>query len=333
MLNRRLKIAMFVAITVLHTDLYADCKVSTSHNLLATTIPSITLAEQGELSTQFSAGLSCSGLGAGNKTYLKYQVSQLPLKFVNATLSDSLNVIYLDTNKKLVTLGEEVDLTSFSLINFFSGPDGAIPFYLKIPAGQSVAPGRYVSETLFEVRWFYSVPALSVGGIGFFHSSPGFRRPSLLGNLEWGAGESSGVFLMIDVLPDCRITVNDVNLGTSAFVDKFEPVVTSMGVRCSAKTPYTVSLNNGMYAQGDKQRAMKLSSGNSFMKYEIYKNTSMNRWGSASESWSSAQATINSGQYNGRTQQGYSFTTKILPNQSNLPVGTYSDTVTVQVEF
>jgi len=59
----------------------------------------------------------------------------------------------------------------------------------------------------------------------------------------------------------------------------------------------------------------------------------MNRLGSASESLSSAQATINSGQYNGRTQQGYSFTTKILPNQSNLPVGTYSDTVTVQVEF
>jgi len=333
MLNRTLKFGMLLGSILVHTELYADCKVSSGHHILTATTPSITLAELGELSTQFSAGLSCSGLGAGNKTYLKYQVSRLPLKFVNEAVTDSLNVVYLDTNKQLVTLGEEVDMSGFSLINFFSGPDGAVPFYLKIPAGQSVAPGRYVSESLFEVRWFYSVPALSIGGLGFFHSSPGFRRPSLITSIDWGTGESSTVSLMIDVLPDCRISVNDVNLGTSAFVDRFEPVTTSMGVRCSAKTAYSVSLNNGTYPQNGNQRAMKSSSGNNFMKYEIYKNPGMNRWGSGSESWSSAQATINPGQYDGRIQQGYSFTTKILPNQPNLPAGTYSDTVTVQVEF
>ena len=126
-----------------------------------------------------------------------------------------------------------------------------------------------------------------------------------------------------------------MNLGTAAFADAFVPVQTSMGIRCSAKTPYNVGLNNGLNPRSRPQRAMKSETRNNYLRYEIYKNSSTERWGSnGSERWSSANATTNPGNYDAKNQQGYSFTTKILEtNSDNLPAGKYSDTVTVQVEF
>jgi spore coat protein U-like protein len=70
------------------------------------------------------------------------------------------------------------------------------------------------------------------------------------------------------------------------------------------------------------------------MSYEIYKNSSTERWGRNNEQWLSDVATTNPGIYDAKTQQGYAFTTKVLETNSlSLPAGKYSDTITVQVEF
>lgn len=225
-------------------------------------------------------------------------------------------------------------MSSFTLVNLFSGPDGNLPFYIRLPAGQSVSPGVYQADSPLKVKWFYSVPGVAIAGIGIFFESPGFKRGVLGIGFNWGTGTDSLGSLSITVLPDCRILAQDVNFGTAAFASKLEPVQSSMGIRCSVNTPYYVSLNNGLSPQNGDQRAMKSQTGNTYLKYDIFKNSSNDRWGSGNERWSSLNATINPGVHNGVTQQNYVFTTKIVDeNADTVPAGTYQDTVTVQVEF
>lgn len=315
----------------------ADCNVNSSGNVSIGKVPSITLAENGVQSSQFSAGLSCSGfsLAFANMTYLKYRVDQIPANYINSATGERLTVNYLDTNDKVIARGNEVDMSTFTIVNFFTGPDSSLPFYAKINSGQAVSPGIYRAETPFKVKWYYSVPEAALVGLGSYFHSPNFDRGFWGFGLKWGTGSDASLNLSIEVLPDCRISTRDVNFGTAAFATAFEPVQTSMGIRCSVKTPYKVGLNNGLYPQSGNQRAMKTSSGNNFLRYEIYKNTTSERWGSnGSEQWLSTNATTNAGVYDAKTQQGYTFTTKILENNpDNLPAGVYSDTITVQVEF
>lgn len=327
---------LFSGLLLITAQSQADCSVNSSGNVSIGKVPSITLAESGVQSSQFSAGLTCSGfsLAALNTTYLKYRVDQMPVHYINNVTGERLTVNYLDTNSNRITVGQEIDMSSFTIINFFTGPNGALPFYAKINPGQAVSPGTYLAETPFKVKWYYSVPELAVVGLGLFFESPGFKRPGLFTDTTWGSGSDSSINLDIEVLPDCRIATNDVNFGTAAFANAFTPVKTSMGIRCSVKTPYKVSLNDGLYPQNGNQRAMKSETGNNYMSYEIYKNSTTERWGRNNEQWLSDIATTNPGIYDAKTQQGYAFTTKILDTNSlSLPAGKYSDTVTVQVEF
>ncbi|ENX36224.1 hypothetical protein F889_00383 [Acinetobacter colistiniresistens] len=316
-------------------DVYADCIVN---NTASTTIsiPSIALYESGEASTQFKSGLSCSGfsLGLVNTTYLKYKIDQMSNVFRNAATGETLSVQLYDTDNHVISQGQERDMSSLSVLNFFSGPDGSLPFYYNIPAGQNVSPGTYLAETPLKVKWYYSVPRIAAIGLGLYFESPGFKRGGIFERFDWGRGSDSSQTLIVKILPDCRILTQDVNFGTAAFAGQFEPVSTSMGIRCSINTPYSVSLNNGLYPQNGKQRTMKSQSGNDYLKYEIYKNTSTERWGSGSEAWSSLNATVNPGLHDGKTQQRYLFTTRILDSNSDfMPAGNYQDAITVEVSF
>jgi spore coat protein U-like protein len=84
-----------------------------------------------------------------------------------------------------------------------------------------------------------------------------------------------------------------------------------MGIRCSVNTPYYVSLNNGLSPQNGDQRAMKSQTGNTYLKYDIFKNSSNDRW-EAVTSVGQFKCNINPGVHNGVTQQNYVFTTKIV---------------------
>jgi spore coat protein U-like protein len=313
---------------------YAECELINNQIVQLPNIPSITLYEKGQGETQFSAGLKCSGLGIGNITHIKYRVNQQPSFLVKNSTGEKIPINIVDINRTATVVGQEINLSEFSILNFFTGPDESLPFYISIPVGQMVSPGTYISEKNFNIKWFYSVPGFAVAGIGEFYESPGFVRGFLGSVRSWGTGRDSSLGMQITILPDCRISTSNVNFGTAAFAGAFEPVKTSMGIKCSAKTPYHVSLNNGLNPQNGSQRAMKSTTGNNYLKYEIYKNATSERWGSGNQRWSSANATLNPGVYDGLLQQGYSFTTRILPDNSNsLPAGIYNDTITVQVEF
>lgn len=320
---------------------YADCTLTTSGQEIIGEIPSITLTETGLRSTKFNAGINCQvSFTLFTRSYLYYRINEMPLSYTNSMTGEQITVKYLDSANNEISKGSGRDLGGFSLVNLFSGPSGALQFIASIDPGQAVSPGKYKADKSFKLTWWYSVAHAGIGAFVSKFESPGFSRgtfgfgPDSSGG-SWGTGSNSSFDLSLEILPDCRIATNDVNFGTAAFATAFEPVQTSMGIRCSVKTPYKVGLNNGLYPQSGNQRAMKTSSGNNFLRYEIYKNTTSERWGSnGSEQWLSANATTNAGVYDAKTQQGYTFTTKILENNpDNLPAGVYSDTITVQVEF
>lgn len=326
---------LFSGLILIAAQSQAECIITSSGKVSMGTISSMTLTEQGTQSNQFSAGLACTSFATlATTSYIKYRVDQMPVNYKNAGTGETLKVNYLDTNNQTISQGREVDISSFSLINLFSGPDGALLFKAKINPGQTVSPGRYEAETPFKVKWYYSVAGFGIGSLATHYESPGFSRGFLGIGFTWGTGSDATLNLYIDVLPDCRISTNAVNFGTAPFADVFTPVQTSMGVRCSVYTPYRIGLNNGLNPQSGNQRAMKASNSNNYLHYEIYKNASTERWGSSgNERWSSLEATTNPGQHH-TNQQGFAFTTKILDtNPVNLPAGNYSDTVTVNVEF
>lgn len=326
---------LFSGLILITAQSQAACVITSSGKVTMGTISSMTLAEQGTQSNQFKAGLACTAFATFATTnYIKYRVDQMPVSYKNAGTGEVLTVDYLDNANAAINLGKEVDIGGFSLINLFSGPDGALLFKAKINAGQNVSPGRYEAETPFKVKWYYSVASFGIGALATHYESPGFSRGFLGIGFNWGTGIDATLNLYIDVSADCRISTNAVNFGTSPFADVFTPVQTSLGVRCSVYTPYHVSLDNGLYPQTGNQRAMKSETGNNYLSYEIYKNATTERWGSiGNERWSSLQATTNPGQHN-TNQQGFAFTAKVLDtNSPSLPAGNYSDTITVNVEF
>lgn len=337
-LNLNIRKSLFIlGLNLCGNYVYAQCTVTDAVST-SIKIPSISLYESGESTVQFRSGLSCTGfsLATGNMAYLKYSVEQASNNFRHIKTLEPLRVQLTNLDQKPIVQGAEEDLSRYSFMNFFSGADGSIPFYYNIPAGQNVSPGIYIADKSLKIRWFYSIPALAALGFGLYYESPGINRgiPWTGWGFKWGEGIASTQHLQVEILPDCRILTQDVNLGTAAFIGQFEPVQTSMGIRCSVNTAYSVSLNNGLYSQNGNQRAMKSQLTNDYLKYEIYKNSTSERWGQGIESWSSNDATVNGGVYDGRTQQLYSFTTRILSNNLEImPAGNYQDIISVEVSF
>ena len=314
---------------------FADCTVSSNAVISLGTLSSIAFSENGLARTQFNSGLACNSFSVAliDITYIKYRAEQFSTVLTNSVNNDSLSVIFRDKNGNVIQQGLDVDLSSLTILSLFSGPSNSIPFTVEASSGQVVSPGTYTLTLPFRVTWYYSVPALAILGLGAFYESPGFQRPGLISSINWGSGKSSTTTLKLTIDSDCRITTNDVNFGTAAFSTDFQPVNTSLDIRCSSKTPYSVGLSNGENYAVNAQRAMK--SGNNYLQYELYKNTSQYRWGSAgAERWSSAEASSNAGIYNGTTQQVYNFSSIILgTNTTTLPAGVYTDNVTVDVTF
>ena len=297
------------------------------------TISSMTLYENGLATTSFRAGLYCTSFNRSSisSAYFKYKVTQLPSALVHSN-GDLIPIQLKDSYNNVLSLNGEKDLSSQSFLTAFDS-EGHFPFVLSIPAGSSITPGKYTSNHNLNLSWYYSIPQYL--GLLLFYNSPGFVRPIFGTPTTWGAGTPSSINISLEVLPDCRITTQDISFGTAPMASEFVPVQSTMGIRCASKTPYSVGLNQGLHQAAAGQRAMKASANNAYLQYELYKNHNQQRWGhNGTERWSSSDASSNAGILNGTTQQTYQFTAEVLPqNPNNLPADTYSDTITVDVTF
>ena len=129
----------------------------------------------------------------------------------------------------------------------------------------------------------------------------------------------------VNILDQCRVETTDMDFGTQGLLLNAVDSTSAVRVRCSNQTAFTVQLNDGLHAAGGNRRMRSAS--NNFLIYELFRDPARNqRWGS-----SAGQRAAGTGIGPGNIIE--------LPVYGRVPAapaaapGSYSDTITVTVEF
>jgi spore coat protein U-like protein len=147
----------------------------------------------------------------------------------------------------------------------------------------------------------------------------------LLGPGAVGAASTTTTFnVSATVLTSCAVSASDLAFGNYDAASASDSLATStITVTCSLLTPYTISLNSGLYASGSNRR---LASGASRLGYEIYRDVGLtNIFGTVAASLGISG--LGTGLAVPTTIYG-----KIPKTQAVAP-GSYADQITVTVDY
>lgn len=210
-----------------------------------------------------------------------------------------------------ITTGGSATWSDSTLLNLLGNKTYSLPVYFRTIPGASIAAGNYQTTLTLRLNW--SICSLGVAAC----------------LLAQTGSATLTVNVMLVVTSDCStITAPAVNFNSAALVVNFPVVSQTISLTCTKGSTYTVGINNGNYASGSVRN---MASGNNRLSYELYKGTTSNRWGvSGTERWASASATSVS--TDGLLRM-FSYTAKVLSGQSTPAVGSYSDTLVVDVAF
>lgn len=225
---------------------------------------------------------------------------------------------------------------SFSrLLSKASAPAGTLGYNLYRDAAGSIVWGDGTSGTQYLT--FTGTPgnknlAGQIYGIipANLDGPPGTYTDTIQATLSGTWGSISQFFTVTaTILAECTVATSALNFGNydPVAVNKTSPLdsTTVVDVYCTAQTPASVALDNGQWVFGSTRR-LKDASGN-FLTYEMYKDTSRsvvwNTTNTNSGTSTSKLTPINGG----FTVYGR------LPAGQDIPAGSYSDTVTVTVNY
>ncbi|WP_122049089.1 spore coat U domain-containing protein [Asaia bogorensis] len=299
------------------------CAVSQPGTTSLGALSSLSLSTLGN-TTLVSSGFACSG-GLLSVVYTQSMNAtiQAITSLTNGT-GDVLPLQICDSASCAVpyATGQVISWQTTSLIGLlglFNGVGGTLPLYLRIPSGTyNVSAGLYRGS--ITIGWTWNV----CWGLG------------LLGLCVGQDVQNTPVPVTIPVeftiTADCRLSAPDVVFTPSPFVSSFGDVHQSLSVGCTKGQSYTVGISPGSHADGTS-RAMSNSSG-TLLRYEIYKKSSVDVWGSTgSARRSSATAETNAGKLDGVAVQGFAYTARILTGQTTPATGYYSDNLVIDVQF
>lgn len=126
------------------------------------------------------------------------------------------------------------------------------------------------------------------------------------------------------VVDSCAVSASDLAFGTydpASATDKTG--ASTVSVRCSLGTPYTVSLNNGTYASGSTRR---MAAGASRLTYQVYKDVAATQvFGSVADAL--GVSGIGTGVVIPSIIYG------VIPKTQNVGSGSYTDQITVTVDY
>ncbi|OON41966.1 fimbrial protein [Izhakiella australiensis] len=201
------------------------------------------------------------------------------------------------------------DLLSLIVI----GKNFTIPIYLRTVPGAVVAAGNY--KVRLNVQVSYDIcTSINLLNICLTPQTDTTVVP---------------VSLTMTITNDCTtISAPDINFGSAPLVNRFASVSQSLSVVCTKGSTYTIGLSNGRHANNN-QRYM--ANGANLLAYEIYKGSSSNRWGPL-DSERVASSSANSTSTDGLTKT-YNYTAAILSAQATPAIGSYSDSVIVDLSF
>ncbi|MCW2389217.1 spore coat protein U-like protein [Sphingobium sp. B11D3B] len=278
-----------------------------------------------------AAGLSCDVVLAALTThYVGLNITASSFQLTGPGNSSISFSVSSTSGGVALGVGTFYNLSSLSLVSLFSGVNSSIPLYFRTTPTAGLRAGLYKGS--LNLRWYYSVCSLGVALCLDYSNSPGFIRPGPFASLNWGSGTAVTVNIELTVENDCIINAPSVDFGSAPIVSAFNPVTRTIQIRCSAGSAYSVGLNNGGNPDNGVRR---MKSGNNFLRYEIYKSaSSADRWGDqGSARRSSSQADANAGTYDSLTSQSFTYRAEIETSQTAVPVGTYEDTITIDVAF
>ena len=140
-----------------------------------------------------------------------------------------------------------------------------------------------------------------------------------------GAASATATFnVTATVVDSCAVTASDLAFGTydpAAATDKSG--TSTVNVTCSLGTPYTISLNNGANATGSTR---KMAAGASRLTYQVYKDVAATTvFGTVANSL--GVSGVGTGAAIPAVIYG------VIPKTQNVSSGSYSDQITVTIDY
>lgn len=238
---------------------------------------------------------------------------------LNSTLVRSVAQSASSSNAGLQCTGSLLSLLSANLdaLGLLNGTTPkSVPLYLRTVVGSNVAAGLYQETLTIAWEWNYC-SGIGIGAI-------------CIGR-DIGAGNQT-LRVTLQVGNDCQITTPDISFGSAPVVGAFAPVNQSVNLSCTKGSSYTVGLSDGRNAAGGRRR-MK-SAANNYLAYDIFKSAGAVRWGPlASERRASSDADVNPGAGTGTGSQVFNYNARVYGDQATPPVGSYVDSVILDVQF
>lgn len=261
----------------------------------------------------------CLNIGAGTTISTRKMNTPLlnPLQFQ----------IYRDASRSQIwgdSISDDLNLDFPYTLALLGGGSSSISatLYAQVPAQLGLAAGNYQNTSVgnhTRLDYRYAEPALLLG-------NPSYPTSCTSGGN--GGGSITFPFTTHATVPaSCIIdVVNNLKFGSvSGLITSNTDQTTNFSFTCTKTTPWQVSLDNGLHANGTVRR-MRLGGTNNYVQYELYSDSAHNLpWGSILDT-----NTVNN------TGTGSSQNLTIygrVPAPQSVPSGYYSDTVTVTITY
>lgn len=327
-----LPVLIATLLAVLPADPALACTISGASSITLGSRSSFDVRSADTHAGSGSSGASCPGiLGLLSSQYVYLSVDAMSNGLLNAVSGDRIpfSVATMPGGTPLAVGSTSGNLAASGLLTL-GGSGGDAQLFVGLGAAGNVAAGTYTGTVT--LRWHYAtcgnISALGIC-VGSWTVSAGISQNCLLGLCTLntgtlpGAGAPVTLTISLQVTRDCRFSTNDIDFGSAPLVSGFAPVNGSIGVTCSKGSTYTVGLSNGLYFDGSRRR---MASGSNRLQYDVFRPGDI-RWNdTTSRAVQAAPAA-------GASAEQFSFTARIYGDQPTPPVGSYVDTLIIDVRF
>lgn len=273
-----------------------------------------------------------------------------PAVLSGAPVDSTATITASCTNYAAANICVGLDAGSGGLSGFtrlMTGPSGSLRYNLyqdaarTIPWGSRTNPGLgsipykalsgssnfTVTETIYG-RLYAGQSAAALGSYSSNFSGAAAEAYALTSGTNCASGPATasiygGFSVLATVSPDCTVTSSALVFPSLGLITSVVDATTSLAVRCTSSTAYSVGLNNGGAGTGPTNR--KMTAGGNSITYGLYRDAAR------SQPWGATSGLTASGTGTGSDQ---SFTVYgRVPAPQSPPPGSYSDTIVISVAY
>lgn len=279
------------------------------------------------------SGLVCSGLlTLLTSQYIYLSVDSMSPALKNAATGDTIpyEVITVPGAVPLSVGATTGNIAGSGLLTLLGTSSEAL-LYVNLGAAPNVSAGVYTATAT--LRWHYAtcgnLGAIGICALGAWTLSPGITQSCLLtlctltqSSLP-GPGVPVTLTINLTVTNDCRFSADDIDFGSAPFVEGFEDVTGALRIRCTKGSTYTVGLGNGLNFANNRRR---MASGANRLEYDVF-HPGGQRWDTT------LNRAVQSTPAQGNLPEVFVYEARIYPDQTSPPVGLYTDTLVIDVNF